>query len=137
MRNWIDLFEMFDTPINFTWESKKDNEWIAQASIGDKEFKAVFFASLDNPERRWSMTMTGSFGRGSVQEALALWAGVIQCMKEFTEANKPKMLVFNAISPSRTKLYAALLKRHAGDLTEMGFTVAQNNSLFFLRTKDA
>ncbi|RYE97687.1 MAG: hypothetical protein EOO77_38630 [Oxalobacteraceae bacterium] len=143
MRDLINLItEAFDSAISFEWTTRTDQKWEADALLGGRTYTLDLTAITDWDEEKqeqttegWSCCLSGPI-KADTQTALAIWGGVMHCLREFISAVEPTSIAFQGVTPSRVKLYATLLRRNAAEIDGGGYTVEQDAASFRLVRRD-
>lgn len=130
------LFEIFDKPVKWKIVTKSNNEFMAKFFINKKEYHfdasyggiqddawEVFFELIDE-EGYGSMDVTNS------GDEYAVFATVIEIMKEFVKLYDPDKITFSAQEENRRGLYIRMFRKYASQ-----YKLQQTSPGEFIATK--
>lgn len=116
------LNELFDNPIPWKWVSKNEHNWEAGFDIGNMKYALTCAFAFQFVVIRFETRATGDTGITGTGNEIAVFATVIDIVKEIIDVPTVKTIVFTAKEKSRQKLYNRLVKL----FEKMGWSVSTN-----------
>ncbi len=138
-KDWLNLNEIFDTPVPYQWIEEKQYQFEAEFQIKDKKYTVTFYNVADeNIKNRWEIFFeqikpNHSMGKTRTGDAGQVFATVLAIIKDFENKVKPNGLSFEGSGKSRNDLYQKMLKKYLPPQ----YTKTQLGSLFSLRRAGA
>ncbi len=114
-KDWLDLNEIFDTPVLWRWMIQDPTRFRAIFGIKEKEYIVSFY----DPDKKnsWYLSFkqeyhpTG-FGITHTGDAGQVMATVLAIIKDFENRIKPDHIEFEGYGKSRNDLYQKMLKKY-------------------------
>jgi len=116
------LNELFDNPIPWKWVSKNEYNWEAGFDTGNMKYALKCAFAYQFVVITFETRATGDTGITGTGNEIAVFATVIDIIKEIIDVPTVKTVVFTAKEKSRQKLYNRLVKL----FEKMGWSVSTN-----------
>ncbi len=118
-KDWLDLNEIFDSPVPWKWTKQSKNEFEASFEINNKKFSVGlgtdFFNDSSNNEWYLSFSQdypTFSTGITNSGDAGQVLSTVMSIVRDFENKVKPQRIFFTSEGRSRRNLYQKMLQRY-------------------------
>lgn len=137
------LFEIFNKTLPWEWDRKQytNTNMVAYFQVDGAEYNVEFDSIGEN---HWSCEFGRSVGDNAPVSTItgtgnqyAVFATVVDIVKEFMSQNDPDQLMFSAASkePSRIRLYDRMLKMFPKDQYDVEVSDVKNETYYYVKKK--